>query len=393
MSDTYILTLNAGSSSLKFALFDDSSCVGRGAITGLGTKPDFSFKSDLLAQSHIPPLLPDDCRTTAHATQALIEWLEKSLPTGSIKAVGHRVVHGGDRAQSMLVTKELRAQLEKLIPLAPLHQPFNLEAVDLITKFNPDIPQVACFDTSFHATMPPLHRRFALPRKWHDEGVKRYGFHGLSYEYITGRLRETSQRAFQGRTIAAHLGNGASLCALKGGQSFDTSMGFSALDGLVMGTRPGTLDAGVMLYFMQHAKLDESTIEHVLYRESGLLGVSGISADMKTLLESNELTAREAIDLFCLRIAREAGGLISLMGGIDAFVFTGGIGEHGTEIRAQVAASMEWAKLALDTGKNDAATGNEEQLLSTPQSAVEIRLIPTDEESVIARHVREVLKT
>lgn len=391
MSGSFILALNAGSSSLKFALFNDTNiCLGRGAITGLGTAPSFSFTSEALAKAHAPPVLAEDCTTTTHATEALIDWLEKSLPPNSLKAVGHRVVHGGDRALPLLVTPKLRKELEALVPLAPLHQPYNLEAIDLITAKHPQVPQVACFDTSFHATMPSLHRHFALPRKWYEEGVKRYGFHGLSYEHIAARLQQISKRAFEGRTIMAHLGSGASLCALKGGESLDTSMGFSALDGLVMGTRPGTLDAGVMLYFLQHAKMDHAAIEHMLYHDSGLRGVSGISGDMKILLASREPAAREAIDLFCLRIAREAGGLISLMGGIDAFVFTGGIGEHAAAIRAQVASLLGWAGLALDPAKNTMATGDREVLLSTPQSAVEIHLIPADEESVIARHTLEV---
>jgi len=391
MANQYILTLNAGSSSLKFALFDGTSCVGRGAIEGLGSKPAFSFKSDVLAKAHVPPVLAGDCATTAHATEALIGWLEKSLPANALAAVGHRIVHGGDRAQAMRLTPDLRKQLEDLVPLAPLHQPYNLEAIDLIAAKYPQLPQVACFDTSFHATMPPLHRRFAIPRKWHDEGVKRYGFHGLSYEYISGRLKEIAPNAFAGRTIIAHLGNGASLCALKQGKSFDTTMSFSALDGLVMGTRPGALDAGVMLYFMQHAKMDEPAIEHMLYHDCGLLGVSGISSDMKAVLDSKEANAREAVDLFCLRLAREAGGLVSLMGGLDAFVFTGGIGERGVAVRSQVCGLMKWGGIDLDETKNAQATGDAEKTVSTAQSKVAVYVVPTDEEAVIARHTRALL--
>lgn len=388
---SYILVLNSGSSSLKFALYDrySKNCAGSGAIMDIGNKAALAATGELLTGNRAPPAL-DKCHTTTDATHALIKWLETCLPSTALAAVGHRVVHGGDLAKPMLVTPELLAHLETLVPLAPLHQPFNLEAICLIKQSHPNVPQVACFDTSFHVTVPPLHRYFALPRMWHDRGVKRYGFHGLSYEYIAGRLKEIAPRAFPGRIIVAHLGSGASLCALKGGRSFDTSMGFSALDGLVMGTRPGTLDAGVMLYFLKEAGLDEIAIEHMLYHESGLLGVSGISPDMKALLASKEAAAREAIDLFCLRLAREAGGLISLLGGLDAFVFTGGIGERAPAIRALVCASLNWIGVGIDADKNKTAANDREELLSTPQSKVAVWLIPTNEEFVIARYVREI---
>ena len=382
-----ILTLNSGSSSLKFALFEGETCVGRGGISGIGTTPTLSTKGALFDGN---PLLPlnAQCRTVSDAAHALISNLEQRLPPQSLRAVGHRVVHGGDLPEPHLVTPELLAHLKTLSPLAPLHQPYNLEAIGIIATLHPDVPQVACFDTSFHTTIPPLHTRYALPREWHDKGVRRYGFHGLSYEYIAGRLREIAPQALTGRTIIAHLGNGASLCALKNGQSYDTSMGFSALDGLVMGTRPGTLDAGVILYFLRQAGMDEAAIEHMLYHDSGLLGVSGISSDMQTLLASDASAAQEAIDLFCLRIAREAGGLISLLGGLDTLVFTGGIGEHAAPIRAKIATQLGWTGAILDTANN--ASADTECLLSTKQSPVALWLIPTDEESVIARHVGDI---
>jgi acetate kinase len=383
---SFILTLNSGSSSLKFALFDGATCVGRGGICGIGATPKLSVTGALFDRA----ALTIDVRghTATDATHALMQALEKYLPPNALQAVGHRVVHGGALPEPLRVTPGLLAHLKTLAPLAPLHQPFNLEAIDLIARLHPDVPQIACFDTSFHTTIPPLHTLYALPRQWRDQGVRRYGFHGLSYEYIAERLRKIAPQAYAGRTIIAHLGNGASLCALKNGQSYDTSMGFSALDGLVMGTRPGTLDAGVILYFLQHAGLDEPAIEHMLYRESGLLGVSGISSDMQVLLASAEETAKTAIELFCLRLAREAGGLISMLGGLDAFVFTGGIGEHAAPIRARVAEMLGWTGMALDDRKNSA---NQEGLISTPQSPVAIRMIPTDEESVIARHVAMIL--
>ena len=392
MPPSITLVLNSGSSSLKFALFDETNCIGSGSVSGIGTKPVLSAKGALFnSNSPAPPVLDAQCRTATDATHALIKWLEQCLPPQSLHAVGHRVVHGGDLPKPLRVTPELLAHLKTLSPLAPLHQPYNLEAIDLIAALHPDVPQVACFDTSFHATIPTLHSLYALPRKWRDAGVRRYGFHGLSYEYITSRLGEIAPQTLTGRTIVAHLGNGASLCALKNGQSYDTSMGFSALDGLVMGTRPGTLDAGVILYLMQQAGLDAAAIEHLLYRESGLLGVSGISSDMQTLLSNPAPASKEAIDLFCLRIVREAGGLISLLGGIDAMVFTGGIGEHAAPIRAQITEQLSWTGMSLNTAQNTAAPSNQETKLSTEQSQVAIWAIPTNEESVIAKHVREIV--
>lgn len=390
-SASTILVLNSGSSSLKFALFSGDHCTGHGAITGIGHKAHLVAKGELFAdKACVLPIL-GDCHTTTDATRIFINWLEAYLPAKSLVAIGHRVVHGGDLTKSMRVTPDLVAQLKSLAPLAPLHQPYNIESINLIAQLYPDIPQVACFDTLFHNTIDPLHRRFALPRHWYDQGVKRYCFHGLSYEYIAGRLAEIAPRAFAGRTLAAHLGSGASLCALKNGKSVDASTGFSALDGLVMGTRPGTLDAGVILYFLQEVRFDAKTISDMLYLESGLLGVSGISSDMETLIHSPEPQAREAIDLFCLRITQHAGGLISLLGGIDAIVFTGGIGEHAASIRAQLCQSLEWIGVNLDTERNAAAKPDQETLLSSPQSKVEIWLIPTDEEAVIVRHTREAI--
>jgi len=382
-----ILTLNSGSSSLKFALFDGETCIGRGGISGIGTKPTLSAKGNFFNDK--PPVaLDSQCQNATDTTHALIKWLEQCLPPHSLKAVGHRVVHGGDIPNPLRVTPDLLAHLKSLIPLAPLHQPYNLEAMEQIAALHPDVPQVACFDTSFHATIPPLHSLYAIPRKWREAGVRRYGFHGLSYEYIARRLKQIAPQAYAGRTIVAHLGNGASLCALKNGQSYDTSMGFSVLDGLVMGTRPGSLDAGVVLYLLRQAGLDEAAIEHMLYHECGLLGVSGISSDMATLLASPEASAHEAIDLFCHRIAREAGGLISLLGGLDTLVFTGGIGEHAAPIRARIATALGWTGAILDPEKNLAAS--QESLISAPQSPIALWLIPTDEESIIARHVREL---
>ncbi|NTU77013.1 MAG: acetate/propionate family kinase [Alphaproteobacteria bacterium] len=390
--NTYVLVLNGGSSSLKFALYEGkaTACVGRGAINAIGIHPVMSAKGSLFEEkgATAPTLTKESCESPADATKILLDWMEPLLPANSLKAVGHRVVHGGHLTQAMEVRPHLLAYLKTLIPLAPLHQPFNLETMEMVMRLHPKVPQIACFDTAFHTTIPALHRRYAIPRVWHDKGLRRYGFHGLSYEFISGRLKEISPRAFAGRTVVAHLGNGASLCALKGGKSFDTTMGFSVLEGLMMGTRPGNIDAGILLYFMREAGLDEASIERMLYHDCGLKGVSNISSDMAELLASHEPAAREAIDLFCLRVVREIGALISPLGGLDSLVFTGGIGEHSPAIHEQIAAALSWIGVELDSAKNAAADGSAEVLISTPQSKTEVWLVPTNEELVIARHTR-----
>jgi len=388
----YILVLNGGSSSLKFALFKDNehNCVGRGIIAEIGKKARFSCKGPQFEGKYPPDVA--GCDSPGSATKILLKWLEEAVPPGELLAVGHRVVHGRDFKEHMVVRPHILAYLNTLIPLAPLHQPFNVEVIERVLEVYPKVPQIACFDTAFHATIPSLHRRYAIPRIWDEKGVRRYGFHGLSYEYISGRLREVSPRAYNGRAVVAHMGNGASLCALDKGKSFDTSMGFSVLEGLVMGTRPGNLDVGVLLYFMREAKLDEKAIERMLYHDSGLKGVSGITSDMSELLSSREPAAREAVDLFCLRATREIGAFISMLGGVDALVFTGGIGENAAPIRSQIVSSFSWLGVTLDEEKN-AAPGSGEVLLSTPQSRIEVWLIPTNEEAVIARNARRLAET
>jgi acetate kinase len=388
-NSSYILTHNGGSSSLKFALFKDTehNCVGRGSITEIGKKAKFSSTGEVFEGKPAFDGI-ERCLTPGSCAQELLGWLEKCLPPNALTAVGHRVVHGRDLKKPMVVRPHLLAYLKSLIPLAPLHQPFNVEIIDKILATYPKVPQVACFDTAFHTTIPALHRRYAIPRIWDEKGVKRYGFHGLSYEYISGKLKEIAPRAYNGHTVIAHMGNGSSLCALDKGKSFDTSMGFSVLEGLVMGTRPGNLDVGVLLYFMREAKLDEKAIERLLYHDCGLRGVSGITNDMAELLASREPAAREAVDLFCLRAVREISAFIGMLGGIDALVFSGGIGEHAAPIRAQIASSLAWIGVQLDEKKNAEADGSREILLSTPQSAVQVWSIPTNEEAVIARHTR-----
>lgn len=391
MTDSYILVLNSGSSSLKFALYtlEYHHCVGQGSITGIGqSKATLKTKGSIFENAQQAQLaLSGDCSSVSQAVNVLMTWLESVLPPNSFGAVGHRVVHGGLLKNHCKVTPEVVTYLRSLTSLAPLHQPYNLEAIEQIMQSRPHVPQVACMDTIFHSGMPMLHRRFGLPRAMHDKGIMRYGFHGLSYEYIAGRLERLSHRGFAGRAIIAHLGSGSSLCALKGGKSIDTSLGFSTLDGLMMGTRPGSLDAGVILYFLQELKMDTKALEKLLYKESGLLGVSGISADMITLQQSDKPEAKDAIDLFCHKIIREAGALISVLGGLDAFVFTGGMGEHSASIRSQVINGLKWAGLDVSNrSRNASVPDGHEVLLSPPQNPVEVWAVPTDEEAIIVRH-------
>ncbi len=387
-----VLVMNAGSSSLKFALFvgPDDECIGKGSVTGIGTKAVFKASGPGFEGKELPPTDNTNCKSPSDGARILLEWLDKVMPEIKLVGVGHRVVHGGDMAKSTIVRPYVLAYLKTLIPLAPLHQPFNLDIIEFLQQLRPSVPQVACFDTSFHTTVPSIHTRFAIPRIWHDKGVRRYGFHGLSYEYIAGRLREVDSKGYAGKTLVAHLGNGSSMCAMDGGKSFATTMGFSVLDGLIMGTRPGVLDPGVLLYFLREAKLDEKAIERMLYHDSGLRGVSGISNDMSVLLASDSPHAREAVDLYCLRIIKEAGGLMSILGGIDTLVFTAGIGENAAPVREQILTALAWAGATFDQQKN-AAPPSGEVLLSLPDSKFKIWLIPTNEEIIISRHARETL--
>jgi acetate kinase len=389
-----ILTLNAGSSSLKFALFgtDDTGRLGlslRGEIEEIATHPHFTAREAngaVLADQH--------WLEAANDFQALfekvIDWTEAHVGQDRLIAVGHRVVHGGpDHTRPERVTPDLLAALDRLTPLAPLHEPQNVAPIRAIAAARPDLPQVACFDTAFHHTIPVVASRFALPREYEAMGVRRYGFHGLSYEYVAGRLHEIAPHLANGLIIVGHLGNGASLCALREGQSIDTTMGFSALDGLVMGTRPGNLDPGVILYLLQERGMTVSEVEDLLYRRSGLLGVSGgIASDMRTLLVSTDPLAAEAVELFAYRIAREAGALASSLGGLDGIVFTAGIGEHAPPVRAAVCARLQWLGVVIDQMANERGDG----IISAPESRIEVRVIPTDEERMIARHTLETIR-
>lgn len=388
-----ILCLNAGSSSLKFALFSAERegqpvLLANGKIENIGLEPHLiarNAKGDVLAERR---WTKSDAATHETLLEELLGRIETSVGEDLI-GVGHRIVHGGaDHWAPVRVDATLLGTLEALCPLAPLHQPHNLAAVRAIARLRPALPQIACFDTGFHHGQPAVATRLALPRALSDEGIRRYGFHGISYEYIARQLRTIDPERAGGRTIAAHLGNGASLCAMSAGQSMDTTMGFTALDGLVMGTRCGAIDPGAVLYLFQQKGMTPREVEHLLYSESGLLGVSGISSDMRALLDSERPEANEAIDLFIWQVARQAGALASSLGGLDSFVFTAGIGENAPAIRARVAVRLAWLGVELD----EEANRRGEPVISTPSSRVIVRVIPTDEERMIAIHAADLLR-
>ncbi|CAG0976926.1 acetate kinase [Burkholderiales bacterium] len=394
MSDT-ILVLNAGSSSLKFSLFSADgradpalSLLLRGQVEGLGTAPRFVAKDP--AGAVVGERMWDGARALDHAgaVEHLLAFLAGDLERGTLRAVGHRVVHGGTRYGAPVpIDAEVIDALATLVPLAPLHQPHNLTPIRAIAARMPAMPQVACFDTAFHRGQPPLAQAFALPPEITDRGVRRYGFHGLSYEYVADALRAIDAKAAAGRVVVAHLGNGASMCAIANGKSVASTMGFTALDGLVMGTRAGTIDPGVILWLIDELRMETRDLERLLYHRSGLLGVSGVSSDMRTLLASAEPRAKLAVDLFCYRAGRELGSLAAALGGLDALVFTGGIGEHAAPVRAAIVGGAAWLGLALDEAANRANGPR----VTTASSRVPAYVVPTDEELMIARHVRAVL--
>lgn len=389
-----VLCLNAGSSSLKFAVFELSGAAGMqplvsGQIEGIGARPHFVARD---AAGHtLEDRRWDETHPPDHDAllQTLLGWTEAHLGADRLVAAGHRVVHGGSRFTAPVrLTPEILEALDALTPLAPLHQPHSLAPVRAILALRPGLAQVACFDTAFHHTMPPVARRLALPRAFEQEGVRRYGFHGLSYEYIAGVLRDTVPALAKARVVIAHLGNGASLCALADGCSVDTTMGFTALDGLVMGTRCGALDPGVVLYLLQQKTMSADEVSDLLYHRSGLLGVSGISSDMTALLQSTDDAAREAVELFVFRVAREVAAMASALQGLDGLVFTAGIGEHAAPIREAVCARLAWLGVAIDP----AANARHDTRIAAPGSRIDVRIIPTDEEAMIARHTVDTLR-
>ncbi|NJD25269.1 MAG: acetate/propionate family kinase [Betaproteobacteria bacterium] len=387
-----ILTINAGSSSIKFALFElngglNPQPVVSGQIDGIGADARLVAKTG--HGKHELPLALDGEQEAQHQASlaVLLKWLGDQYKGWTLAAVGHRVVHGGELFSApMVVDRDSVHQLEQFIPLAPLHQPHNLNGIRTIAAVAADVPQVACFDTAFHRSNPAVAQAFAIPRALSAEGVKRYGFHGLSYEYIAQALPGHSERA-EGRVIVAHLGNGSSMCGMVGRRSVASTMGFTAIDGLMMGTRSGAIDPGVLLYLMDEKGMGSVELTRLLYKESGLLGVSGISQDMRTLLASDRPEAAEAIDLYCYRILREIGSLAAAIGGVDTLVFTGGIGEHAAAIRAKVGTGLGWLGGRIDDAANAAGSA----LISAPGSALEILVIPTNEEWMIASHTRRLL--
>jgi acetate kinase len=381
-----LLVLNAGSSSIKFSVFDvgERSALAllyRGEVDGLGARPRFTVRDGAGARLGDEPLAAG--ATHDDGLGAILAWIEARTAKAAVIAAGHRVVHGGVRyASPVRVTPEVMQELEKLVPLAPLHQPHNLEPIKALAKRRPALPQVACFDTAFHTTQPPVAQAFALPRALGEAGIKRYGFHGLSYEYIASVLPEHLGDGADGRVVVAHLGAGASMCAMRGRQSVATTMGFTALEGLPMGTRTGTIDPGVILHLMSERGMSLGEVTELLYRKSGLLGLSGVSPDVRDLLASDSPRAAWALDVFVYRVGRELGSLAAALGGFDALVFTAGIGEHAAPIRARVCRDAEWLGVTLDDGANQRGG----PCISAAGSRATAWIIPTDEELMIARH-------
>ena len=387
----YAIVLNAGSSSLKFSVYQRPqaaawSLAARGQIDGIGTSPRFSASDG--AGVRLVDERMDDGVDRRGAFDALASWLRSRYSDARVLGVGHRVVHGGARYdRPTIVTPEVLADLRALVPLAPLHQPYNLAAIEAVSERLPEVPQVACFDTSFHRGQPAVAEVVPLPRDLCRAGVQRYGFHGLSYEYIASVLPDVAPDIAGGRVIVAHLGSGASLCAMKDRKSVDSTLGFTALDGLCMGTRPGAIDPGVILYLFQDLGLSAKEVETVLYKKSGLLGISGISNDMRELLRSSEPGARLAVDYFVYRAAKEIGALAAVLGGIDGLVFTAGIGENSAEIRKRICDASAWLGIDVDERANDGRGPR----ISRSGSRVSAWVIPTNEELVIARHTGVLL--
>ncbi|MCR9123754.1 MAG: acetate/propionate family kinase [Phyllobacteriaceae bacterium] len=386
MSDAVILTLNAGSSSIKFAVYaqgDEPALRASGQVENLSPTQQTRLIVERDGDEQVTNI---DANDHAGALDAILDKADHLFGGATVAGVGHRIVHGGTEFVAPTeLTPEAIAALRTLEPLAPLHQPHNLDCVEAAIAAFPDAAQIACFDTAFHRTHPFVNDTFALPRQWFDEGVRRYGFHGLSYDYITSEIVRTEPSLAHGRVVIAHLGNGASMCAVKDGRSVGSTMGFTALDGLPMGTRCGQIDPGVLLYMMQHKGMNADQIADLLYRQSGLKGLSGLTHDMRTLEQSDDPQAREAIDYFVFRIRRELGGMSAVLSGLDALVFTGGIGENSARVRREVCSGMDWLCIAVDEAKNvenahDIGTGR-----------VRVMVVPTNEELVMARAVSAAL--
>jgi acetate kinase len=387
-SEPLIGVINAGSSSLKFSFYEGEARLLAGEVEGIGATHTASAVG-----ADGKPLAPPQLGTKAPNTPsevlpALMPWARQHFGDRRLAALGHRVVHGGLRhSRPARVTPALLAELETLVPLAPLHEPHNLAPIRMALDLDRELPQVACFDTAFHRTAPEIEQAFALPYALYEGGIRRYGFHGLSYEYIASVLPRQAPDIAEGRVVVAHLGNGCSACALRAGVSIATTMGFTALDGLPMGTRCGELDAGVVLHLIQQKGMQADALVDLLYRRSGMLGLSGISSDFRELLASDDLRARFAVEVFCYRVARHIASLAAAMGGLDGIVFTAGVGENAAPVRAAICRACAWLGLELD----EAANREHRQRISTPGSRVAAHVIKTDENLMIARHARTLL--
>ena len=390
--EDFALVLNAGSSSLKFCVYrrpeeQNWALESRGQIEGIGTSPHFRVKDDAGVKV-AEQALDASVRDGGGAIDVLAAWLRQRYGGARVRGVGHRVVHGGPAfAAPVVVTPQVLDELRRLVPLAPLHQPHNLAAIDAVAARLPDVPQVACFDTSFHRGQPEVATIVPLPRDLCRDGVQRYGFHGLSYEYVASVLPTVAPEIAGGRVIVAHLGSGASLCALRAGKSVDSTLSFTALDGLCMGTRPGALDPGVVLYLFQTLGLSAREVESVLYKKSGLIGISGISNDMRDLLGNTDASAQRAVDYFVYQAVKQIGAMAGALGGVDGLVFTAGIGENSAQIRARICAGCAWLGIDLDA---DANTSRHPRI-TRPGSPVSAWVVPTNEELMIARHTGRLL--
>ena len=388
-AEPLIGVINAGSSSVKFSFYEGERRILAGQVEGIGAHLSASATGPDGEKIAPPDLGATAPRTASEVLPAIIPWARQKLGNRALDALGHRVVHGGMHyARPARVTPELLAELEALVPLAPLHEPYNLAPIKSAMQLHPELPQIACFDTAFHRTAPEVDQAFALPYSFFEEGVRRYGFHGLSYEYIASVLPQHAPEIADGRVVVAHLGNGCSACGMRGRVSVATTMGFTALDGLPMGTRCGDLDAGVVLYLIQQKGMSADDLVDLLYRRSGMLGLSGISSDFRELLASDNPRARFALDLFCNRVARHIASLAAALGGLDGIVFTAGVGENAAPVRRAICRACAWLGLELD----EAANREGGERISTPNSKVAAYVIRTDENLMIARHARLLVK-
>jgi acetate kinase len=389
-AEPLIGVINAGSSSLKFSFYEGEKRLLAGQVDGIGVNPKASATGPDGAAVAPPELGSKPATAPSELLPAIIPWARERLGGRRLAALGHRVVHGGLRHSGPArVTPELLAELEALVPLAPLHEPHNLAPIKMALRLNPDLPQVACFDTAFHRTAPEVEQAFALPYSFYQDGIRRYGFHGLSYEYIASVLPQRAPEIANGQVVVAHLGNGCSACALRDRVSIATTMGFTALDGLPMGTRCGELDAGVVLHLIQQKHMPPDELVDLLYRRSGMLGLSGFSSDFRDLLASDERRAHFAVEVFCYRVARHIASLAAALGGLDGVVFTAGVGENAAPVRSAICRACAWLGLDLD----EAANREDKERISTPNSRIAAYVIKTDENLMIARHARALVTT